>query len=280
MGGIKMERSNKFYTFIVYAILTFVSIITVGPFYLMIVMSTYNSNDLFSGLHLLPGSNFLINLKDVFENAGFGIYYFNSIYIAIFTTILTVFVCAMCGYALAKFSFKLNKIAYYTILFTMMLPSQLGLIAFVWEMNKIGWTDTHLSLIIPAAANAFAVYWMRQYIVQGVPNEILESGRMDGCNEFGVFFKLVIPFIKPALGSQAMLSFMASWNSYLLPLVLISKQKRYTVTLGLSTLDALYRMNYGARIMALVIGTIPMFILFLIFSKSLITGITAGSVKG
>ncbi|MHB8063388.1 MAG: carbohydrate ABC transporter permease [Ruminiclostridium sp.] len=275
-----MERSNKFYTFIIYVILIFVSILTVGPFYLMVVMSTYDSNELFTGLHLTPGSNFLINLKDVFENAGFGRYYFNSIYISTLTTILTVFICAMCGYALSKFDFKLKKVAYYTVMFTMMLPAQLGLIAFVWEMNRIGWTDTHLALIIPAAANAFAVYWMRQYIVQGVPTEILESGRMDGCSELGIFFRLVIPFIKPALGSQAMLSFMASWNSYLVPLVLISKQKRYTVTLGLSTLDALYRANYGARIMALVIGTIPMFILFLVFSKSLITGLTAGSVKG
>lgn len=275
-----MEQSNKFYSAILYILLTIFSIFTVGPFYLMVIMSTYDSNELFDGLHLLPGNNFLINAKDVFENAGFGRYYFNSIYIAALTTLLTVFVCAMCGYALAKFDFRGKKLAQYSILVTMMLPTQLGLIAFVWEMNKIGWTDTHLALIIPAAANAFAVYWIRQYTVQGVPNEILESGRIDGCTEFGIFFKLVVPFIKPALGSQALLSFMASWNSYIVPLVLISDQKKYTVTLGLSTLDALYRANYGARIMALVLGTIPMFILFLFFSKSLIKGITAGSVKG
>ena len=243
-------------------------------------MSTYDSNELFSDLHLLPGNNFLINIKDVFLNAGFGTYYFNSLYIAMAATLLSVLVCAMCGYALAKFEFKFKKFFYYTILVTMMLPTQLGLIAFVWEMNKIGWTDTHLSLIIPLAANAFSVYWIRQYTVQGVPTEIIESGRIDGCSEAGIFFRLVVPFIKPAIGSQAMLSFMASWNAYLIPLVLISDQKKYTVTLGLSTLDALYRANYGARIAALVIGTIPMFILFLLFSKSLIKGITAGSVKG
>ncbi len=275
-----MEQTNKFYSFILYVILALCAIFTIGPFYLMVVMSTYDSNELFMGLHLLPGHNFMINMKDVIINAGFGRYYFNSIYIAVLATGLSVFVCAMCGYALAKFDFKLKKLAYYIVLITMMLPTQLGLIAFVWEMNKIGWTDTHLSLIIPSAANAFAVYWIRQYAVQGVPNEIIESGRIDGCNEAGIFFRLVVPFIKPALGSQAMLSFMASWNAYLIPLVLISDQKKYTVTLGLSTLDALYRANFGARIAALVIGTIPMFILFLVFSKSLIRGITAGSVKG
>ncbi len=275
-----MEQTNKFYSFILYVILALCTIFTIGPFYLMVVMSTYDSNELFMSLHLLPGHNFMINMKDVIINAGFGRYYFNSIYIAVLATGLSVFVCAMCGYALAKFDFKLKKLAYYIVLITMMLPTQLGLIAFVWEMNKIGWTDTHLSLIIPSAANAFAVYWIRQYAVQGVPNEIIESGRIDGCNEAGIFFRLVVPFIKPALGSQAMLSFMASWNAYLIPLVLISDQKKYTVTLGLSTLDALYRANFGARIAALVIGTIPMFILFLVFSKSLIRGITAGSVKG
>lgn len=275
-----MEQSNKFNSFILYVILTICSVFTIGPFYLMVIMSTYDSNELFSDLHLLPGNNFLINIKDVFLNAGFGTYYFNSLYIAMAATLLSVLVCAMCGYALAKFEFKFKKFFYYTILVTMMLPTQLGLIAFVWEMNKIGWTDTHLSLIIPLAANAFSVYWIRQYTVQGVPTEIIESGRIDGCSEAGIFFRLVVPFIKPAIGSQAMLSFMASWNAYLIPLVLISDQKKYTVTLGLSTLDALYRANYGARIAALVIGTIPMFILFLLFSKSLIKGITAGSVKG
>ena len=275
-----MEQSNKFYSFILYILLTLCAVFTIGPFYLMVIMSSYDSNELFMGLHLLPGDDFIVNIKDVFVNAGFGKYYFNSIYIAVTTTLLTVLVCAMCGYALAKFDFKFKKISYYAILITMMLPTQLGLIAFVWEMNKIGWTDSHLSLIIPSAANAFAVYWIRQYTVQGVPTEIIESGRMDGCNEAGIFFRLVVPFIKPALGSQAMLSFMASWNAYLVPLVLISKTEKYTVTLGLSTLDALYRANFGARIAALVVGTIPMFILFLLFSKSLIKGITAGSVKG
>ncbi len=275
-----MEQSNRFYSFILYVILTLCAIFTIGPFYLMVIMSTYDSNELFMGLHLLPGNNFIINIKDVFLNAGFGRYYFNSIYIAVLATGISVFVCAMCGYALAKFDFKLKKFLYYTVLITMMLPTQLGLIAFVWEMNKIGWTDSHLALIVPTAANALAVYWIRQYTIQGVPTEIIESGRMDGCSEVGIFFKLVVPFIKPALGSQAMLSFMASWNAYLVPLVLISDQKKYTVTLGLSTLDALYRANFGARIAALVIGTIPMFILYLIFSKSLIKGITAGSVKG
>lgn len=275
-----MEQSNKFYSFIIYILLTLCAVFTLGPFYLMVIMSSYDSNELFMGLHLLPGDNFIENIKDVLINAGFGRFYFNSIYIAVASTVLCVLVCAMCGYALAKFDFKLKKLCYNAILITMMLPTQLGLIAFVWEMNKIGWTDSHLSLIIPAAANAFAVYWIRQYTVQGVPTEIIESGRMDGCNEAGIFFKLVVPFIKPALGSQAMLSFMASWNAYLVPLVLISKPEKYTVTLGLSTLDALYRANYGARIAALVIGTIPMFIIFFIFSKSLIKGITAGSVKG
>ncbi len=275
-----MEQSNRFYSFILYIILTVCAIFTIGPFYLMVIMSTYDSNELFMGLHLLPGNNFIINIKDVFLNAGFGRYYFNSIYIAVLATGLSVFVCAMCGYALAKFDFKFKKLLYYAVLITMMLPTQLGLIAFVWELNKIGWTDSHLALIIPTAANALAVYWIRQYTIQGVPTEILESGRMDGCSEAGIFFKLVVPFIKPALGSQAMLSFMASWNAYLVPLVLISDPKKYTVTLGLSTLDALYRANFGARIAALVIGTIPMFILYLIFSKSLIKGITAGSVKG
>lgn len=273
-------QGTRPYKIIMYSILSITSLCTLAPFYLMAVMSSYDSNALFTGLHLLPGSNFIINITDVFQNAHFGQFYFNSIYIALASVVLTVIVSAMCGYSLAKFKFKAKKTAYNLVLLTMMLPPQLGLVAFVWEMKMIRWTDTHWSLIIPAAVNAFAVYWMRQYIIQGVPDEIIESSRMDGCSEYGIFFKIVVPFIKPALGSQALLSFMVSWNSYLLPLVLINKQNKYTVTLGLATLDTLYRMNYGARITALLLGTIPMFVMFLIFSKSLIKGLTAGSVKG
>jgi multiple sugar transport system permease protein/cellobiose transport system permease protein len=273
-------QGTKTSKIIMYAILILASICALLPFYLMAIMSSYDSNSLFTGLHLLPGSNFGINITDVFLNAHFERYYLNSLYIAILAVALTVLISAMCGYALAKYRFGLKKAAYNLVLLTMMLPPQLGLVAFVWEMKTIGWTETHWPLIVPAAVNAFAVYWMRQYVLQGVPDEIIESARIDGCSEYRIFFSIVVPFIKPALGSQALLSFMASWNSYLLPLVLINKQNKYTVTLGLATLDTLYRMNYGARITALLLGTIPMFLMFLIFSKSLIKGLTAGSVKG
>ncbi len=274
-----MQGTRK-YEIIMYSILAIASVCALIPFYLMVIMSSYDSNALFTGLHLLPGDHFAINMTEVFMNAGFGRYYFNSFYIAVLCVILTVLVSAMCGYGLSKYRFRAKKTAYNLVLLTMMLPPQLGLVAFVWEMKIIGWTDTHWPLIVPAAVNAFAVYWMRQYIIQGVPDEIIESARIDGCSEYGIFFRIVLSFIKPALGSQALLSFMASWNSYLLPLVLINKQNKYTVTLGLATLDAMYRMNYGARITALLVGTIPMFLMFLIFSKSLIKGLTAGSVKG
>jgi ABC-type glycerol-3-phosphate transport system permease component len=274
MRGINFNKA------VMHFILIFVSVCTLAPFYLMVIMSTYDSNTLFTGIHLLPGDQFFINIADVFVKAKFAVFYFNSLYITIFTVVLTVLICSMCGYALSKYKFKFKKLAYNIVLLTMMLPPQLGLVAFVWEMKEIRWTDTHWSLIVPAAVNAFAVYWMRQYIIQSVPDEIIESARIDGCSEYSIFFRIVSYFIKPALGSQALLTFMTSWNSYLLPLVLINKQKKYTVTLGLATLDALYRTNYGARIAALVIGTIPMFIIFLIFSKSLMKGLTAGSVKG
>lgn len=275
-----MSYSDKVNKVIVYAVLIFFAILAAGPFYLMIIMSTYSSNDLFKGIHVLPGNYLLENLITVFNVAKFHVFYFNSLYIAVCSTLLLLIVCAMCGYALAKYDFAFRKTAYTIVLLTMMVPIQLGLVAFVWEMKQIGWMNTHLPLIIPAAANGFAVFWMRQYMISGVPNEVIESARIDGCTEYGIFFRIVIHFIKPAIGAQALLSFMWSWNNYQLPLVIIYKQSLYTITQGLSTLDVMYRQNFGARITALAIGTIPLFIIFLCLSKSLISGLTSGAVKG
>lgn len=255
------------------------SLLMLFPFYLMIMMSTYETTDLFSGLHFTPGSYLLENFNTL-ARTSFYKFYINSAFVSVSVTVLTLLVCSMCGFAISKYKFKGRGIITNSVYAMMMVPPQLGVVAFIFEMRKFGWTNNFASLIIPFAANAFGVYWMRQFITSSVPDEILESGRIDGCSEFGLFFKLVVPFIKPAIASLAVLTFIASWNSYLYPMLLINKEKLYTVTLGLSCLDGMYRRDLAARITALSVGTVPMIVLFTFFSKSLISGLAAGAVKG
>ena len=256
-----------------------VSICTIIPFYIMVIMGTYYSNDLFKGLVILPSGYVVENFKRILESHYFR-FYFNSFYISTTVAVCAIIVSAMAGYAFAKFTFRMKKTIFNCVLATMMIPSQLGLIAFVWEMKKLGILDSHLPLIIPPMASAFGVFWMTQYIKGSVPTEVIESARIDGCNEYRAFFQIVMPFVKPASISLGLLFFLWNWNSYLVPLVVVTKMELYTVPLGITILNQLYRVDYGAQLLGLSISTIPIIILFVVFSKYFISGLTSVAVKG
>lgn len=256
-----------------------VSIFTVIPFYIMIIMGTYYSNDLFKSIVLAPSNYLMENFKVVLASNYFR-FYFNSVYISTVVALLAVLVSAMAGYAFAKYSFRFKKAIFNCVLATMMIPGQLGLIAFVWQMKKMGMLGSHLPLIIPPLASTFGVFWMTQYIKGSVPSEVIESARIDGCTEITTFLRIVLPFVKPALISLGLLFYLWNWNSYLVPLVTVSKMELYTVPLGISILKQLYRVDYGAQLLGLSMSTIPIIILFVAFSKHFISGLTSVAVKG
>ncbi len=260
-------------------IMILLALVVLFPFYLMIIMGTQYTNDLFKGLTLIPGNYLLENFRTIVD-ANFGRYYFNSTYISILVTALTLLVCSMAGYGFSVYRFKGGKFIFSMCIGMMMVPTQLGIIAFAIEVKAIGWNGTHLPLIIPAAASIFAMYWIYQYCEKNLPKEVIESARVDGCGELGIFAVISLPFLKTAMLSVGLLSFLWSWNSFLVPLVVISKQELYTIPLGIKTLDVLFRVDYGAQILALGISTIPMLIFFLFFSKSLIRGLSSVAVKG
>lgn len=249
------------------------------PFYMMIIMGTHYSEDLYTGVKLFFGEYFVQNLKTVMKQ-DFLLYYWNSMVVAVCNTVGGLLVSALAGYAFAKYYFKGKKVLFAIVVATLAIPQQLGLIGFVMEMRWIGMNNTLFPLIVSGMANAFGVFWMRQFIESSVPNEIIESGRVDGCKEFGIFFRLILPIIKPALITIFLLLFLWSWNSYMTPLVMISDQKYYTIPLSIALISSEYRTDYAARILALSMGTIPILILFSCGSKYLIKGLVAGSVKG
>ena len=181
-----------------YVFMGILCILALLPFYMMIVMGTHYSEDLFSGVKLFFGKYFLENLHTVMKQ-NFLLYYRNSIIVAVCNTIGGLLVSALAGYAFAKFDFKGKNILFAIVVATLAIPQQLGLIGFVVEMRWIHMNNTLFPLIVNGMANAFGVFWMRQFIESSVPNEIIESGRVDGCREFGIFFRLVLPIIKSAL---------------------------------------------------------------------------------
>jgi multiple sugar transport system permease protein/cellobiose transport system permease protein len=256
----------------------FFSLVALAPFWFMLNMGTYKANELYTGIKLLPSNYTAKNFASLMR-INFMQYYFNSISVAVVCSLLTVFVCSLCGYALSKYEFKGRSAMMNIVLLTMMVPTQLSLVGFVIEMNRIGWLNTHLPLIIPPAASAFGVFWIRQYAKNAIPDSVIESARLDGCGEFRIFLQIAFPFLGPACMTLVLLSFLWSWNSFLTPMIVLSSEKLYTVPLGIRQLATQFRTDIGAQILGLTLATIPMLIMFAIFSKNLISGLASAAIK-
>jgi len=264
---------------IVMVIVFLFTLVTMFPFYIMIIMGTHTTEDIQTHLLMLPGSALRSNL-DFVLNTNFPLHFWNSFYVAIITTVGNVLISAMAGYGFAKYEFKNKKILFLFVIATLMLPTQLGLVGYVIQMRYMGLFNSHLALILPLMASAFHVFWMTTYIRTGVPTEIIESGRIDGCSEKMIFIRLAFPLMRPATITVALLSFLNSWNNYFLPMVIINDERRFTVPLSILTFNTAFRVNYAASILALTLAVIPVVIMFGLFSKHLISGLTGGAVKG
>lgn len=249
------------------------------PLYIVFIMGTYYSEDIFKGLPIIPGRYLLENLKTVFANNYFQAY-INSIFVSVVSVILSVLVSSMIGFALAKYKFKGRNAIFTFILAIMMIPGQIAMIGYMLEMRKLGLINTLFPLIFTWAAHPLGAFLMTQFIKDSVPTELLESGRLDGCSEPGLFFRIVVPCIKPGFLTLATLVFLWSWNNYILPLILVNRQEMFTIPLMVSTLSNQFRSDYGAIMCALSLSVLPMIVIFSLCSKTFIKGIAAGAVKG
>jgi multiple sugar transport system permease protein/cellobiose transport system permease protein len=260
------------------AIMIVISLAALAPFWIMIMMGTYKTNALYAGIKLIPGAYIQGNLKTL-RQIRIDRFYLNSLYVSLACSFLTVLVCSMCGYALSKYRFKGREAMINIVMLTMMVPSQLSLVGFVMEINKIGWLNTHLPLIIPPAASAFGVFWIRQYTKNAIPDSVVESARLDGCGEFRIFLQIAMPFMGPACVTLLMLSFLSSWNSFFIPMIILSSLKLYTIPLGIRQLATQFRTDVAAQILGMTIATIPMLAMFAVFSKNLISGLASAAIK-
>lgn len=260
-------------------ILILMTLVMFFPLYIVFVMGTYYSEDIFKGLPMLPSDYFLTNLKLVISK-GFFSAYLKSITVSVASVILSVLVSTMIGFALAKYNFKGKKFIFAFVMAIMMIPGQISMIGYMLEMRKMNLINTLLPLIFTWAAHPLGAFLMMQFISDGIPDELLESARLDGCSEPGIFFKIVIPCIKSGFVTLATLVFLWSWNNYVLPLILINKQELFTIPLMVNNLSNAFRSDYGAIMCALGLSVLPMIVIFSLCSRTFIQGIAAGAVKG
>lgn len=249
------------------------------PLYVVFIMGTYYSEDIFKGLPIFPGKYLLENLKTVFEQ-DYVKAYVNSILVSVFSVISSVFISSTAGFALSKYNFKGKKPIFGFVMAVMMIPSQISIIGYMVEMRSMHLTNTLLPLMIPWAAYPLGVFLMTQFIGDSVPDELLESARLDGCSEPRLFISIVVPTVRAGILTLGTLVFLWSWNAYLVPLLMVNKQELFTIPLMIAKLSTNYRSDYGAIMCALSLAVLPMIVIFSLCSKTFIKGIVAGAVKG
>jgi ABC-type glycerol-3-phosphate transport system permease component len=272
-------RLSKITNIIKTVFLVIVTLSSVFPFLLMLIMTTHSTEEIYTGLNMIPGRDIVINLKNVVGH-NFFVAFRNSLVVSITVTAGTILVTSMVGYALVAYQFRARNFIYNFILLTMMIPGSVGLIGFMYEMRVLGLSRTLLPLMLGWFANGFGSFWMTQYLRSSFQISLVESARIDGCNELRLFFFIVLPCVQPALVTLGLMIFLWSWNAYLSPLILVNNAANTTIPLFIQSLSTEYRNDYAAQITGLALGITPILILFAAGSKSFIKGLTAGAIKG
>ncbi len=263
-----------------YALVGLGMLVMLAPFWFMFVFATHSRTDIFS----LPpplwfGADLISNLKILTDKIPFWRNLGWSLYVALASTALTLLFCSMAGYAFAMFEFRFKRALFGLVMGTMLLPSFMSMIPSFMVMDLLGWIDQPRALYIPGAASAFGIFLMRQFVSSAVPRELIEAARMDGCSELGIYWRIVLPLLKPALGTLGLIAFIASWNNFIGPLVVMRSPDMYTLPLALRSLQSPVDTEWGALMAGSAIATLPLIALFLVSSRQLINGLTAGAVK-
>jgi len=264
-----------------YTALTAGLVVMVGPFLWMILGSLKPAADfLRNPPTFLPSQATTDNYTRLFEQLDFPRFFFNSAVIALAVTVGTLVFCPMLGYALAKLRWHGKGLIMALVLATLMVPAGITLIPNFIMMSNLGLVNTYPGLILPFLAGPFGVFLMRQFML-GVPDELLEAARIDGANEFKVFWSVVMPIATPVLATLAILTFLGNWNSFLYPLVMAQEPGMYTLPVALATFaTGQYQADHGMLMAGSVVLVIPVLIVFVLFQRWITEGIATTGLKG
>jgi multiple sugar transport system permease protein len=274
------KQADRLAPLAAYVLVAVGGLIMLAPFYFMFVFASHSRTEIFSlPPPLFFGDDFLLNVKILTERIPFWRSLGWSLYVALASTALTLLFCSMGGYAFAMFEFRFKKALFLLVMGTMLIPSFLGMIPTFMIMDAFGWIDQPRALYIPGAASAFGIFLMRQFITSAIPKDLVEAARMDGCGELGIYWRIVLPLLKPALGTLGLITFIASWNNFIGPLIVMRSPDMYTLPLALRSMQSPVNTEWGAVMAGSAIATLPLLVLFAISSRRLIDGLTAGAVK-
>ncbi|MEY4322268.1 MAG: hypothetical protein RL410_49 [Actinomycetota bacterium] len=277
-----------------YISLSIIAILSLFPFYWMFIVAS-NGNDEISKIppSIVPGDNFFKVIADVnsilprtnllFDHIEVDWFYkalFNTFVVGLIIALAQVFFSALAGFAFAKLNFRGRKGMVMFVIGTMMLPSQLGIIPMFILMSRIGWVDNLKALVVPALVSAFGVFWMRQVIDAQVPNELLEAASIDRAGVLRVFWHVVLPIIRPSGFVLGLFSFLATWNDFFWPSLVLQSPDNFTAQVAVTQLNASYVLNYSLNMGGALLATSPLLIMFIFVGRRLVQGVMDGAVKG
>lgn len=272
-----MKRFGKIFGYVILIIAAFLSLF---PFYFMFVSGTNTNNQILSvPPKLTIGTKLAENFAILTEKIDLVTSIWNTLFVSVVYTVLALLIFSAAGYALAKFNFKGKNLIFTFVMGSMMIPSLVMYVPLFEMMIKIDMTDSHWAVILPMLANAFGIFLMRQNMLN-FPTALMEAGRIDGVSELGIFFKIVLPNVKPALGALVIYMFTSMWNNFMWPLIILGSEEKYTLPIALAMLDGNpTNKNYAVILLATAVATLPILIIFLIFQKQFVAGVMGGAVK-
>jgi multiple sugar transport system permease protein len=269
-------------TFWVYLALSVGSLVMLLPFWVMLATSLLTPEEAFqTPPKLFPWPAHLENYHRLFETIPVARYFWNSLWVSLITTVVQVLLSAMAAYGFARFEFKGKNLLFFVFLITLMVPPQVNLVPLFFMMKAFHWIDTVWALIVPGLFSAFGVFLLKQWF-QGIPKDLEESARLDGCNPWQIFWQVILPLSTPALASLAIFAFIGSWNSFMWPLIVTFSDDLRTLPLGIAALKSSFRdtTDWPLLMAATTISVLPVVLVYLIGQRYFIKGIMAGGVKG
>ena len=273
--------STRLMRFFIYVFLVILLIITLLPVWLLFVNATRSTVEIQQGISFLP-SRYLFTNYGILLSKGLDLPlgFWNSFVIAGATTIVTIYFSMLTAYGIIAYEFKGKKLLYNFILVLVMIPMQLSIIGFYQYMSRFGLTDNYLSLILPSIASAGSVFFCKQYLESVIVQDLIDAGRIDGASELGIFHRIMFPIAAPGAFTLGIFTFVAAWNNFFNAYILITSRQKYTLPMLVQTLRGdVYRHEYGAIYLGLAASVIPIIIIYFLFSRYIVNGISMGAVK-
>ena len=267
---------------LLYGVLLLFVLICIFPFYMMVSGSTKNNSELITlNQKLLPQQANFRKYALLSERFPFWRISLNTVFFAGSKAILAVLFCSMAGFALAKYPFPGRSICFALVLITLMVPFQSIIVPSYLILARFRWLNTFWGLIVPGAVPAFGTFMMRQFFVASFPDEVLDAARIDGCTEFSLYWKIVIPLSAPSMWVLGMIILMLNWKNFIWPFVVVSKEEMFTIPIVIQAIAAGgVHEDWGQALAASTVGTIPLIVLFLVAQKYFISGLMSGFSKG